>query len=85
MLEYQHSLETFISPTRMKFEFPQSTRFSIILFFVNLLNAGRPRFTKEQAGIDRPCPQEYRPSQDETTWDTCCWKGQLEKREVGQF
>ena len=54
----------------MKFEFPQITRFSIILFFVNFLNAERPRFKKVQAGIDRPCPQnsEYRPSQDETIY-----------------
>jgi len=53
----------------MKFEFPQITRFSILLLFVNFSNAERSRFAKVQAGIDRPCPEnsEYRPSQDETT------------------
>ena len=37
---------------------------------MSLLNAGpvgRPRLQKGQAGIDRPCTTEYRPSQDVTT------------------
>ena len=50
----------------MKFEFPQISRCSIILIFVSLLNAGKPRYMKGQAGIDRLWTTEYRPSPDVT-------------------